>query len=176
VKKIFLLLGIISIFYSCNKFQNKKVNIDINNFSVHDKELEDLKNFEIEQNNALINYKNEFPYEDIFFISKMIRGQEIINEINNYYKINSDYPKFHSLDQTDRMNLLNIYRKAFPNEDVHIGGFSQQYTQPYYEERNFQPKYYIIYYKIGWSHANVWDWLFLYDSRTKIWKISYMQY
>jgi len=134
------------------------------------------QNLEIKQNDTLNIYKNEFPYEDIYFTSKMIRGQKLINEIDNYYIINNDYPKFHSLNQADRANLLSIYKEAFPNEDVQIGGFSQQYTQPYYEERNFRPKYYIIYYKIGWSNIKIWDWILIYDSRVKIWEISFIQY
>ena len=110
------------------------------------------------------------------FVPKMIRGKKLINEINNFYYINNEYPKFHSLNDEDREKLLYIYKKAFPNEDVQIGGFNKLYTQPYYEERNFTPNYYRIYYKIGWSNLNVWDWIFIYDSSENSWSISFMQY
>ena len=106
----------------------------------------------------------------------MIRGEKLINEINDFYNINNEYPKFHSLNEDDREKLLNIYKKAFPNEDIQIGGFSKQYTQPYYEERNFTPYYYEVYYKIGWSNLNVWDWIFIYDSSINSWSISFIQY
>jgi hypothetical protein len=154
---LFLMLGILSIFCTPKMLRGQSL--------------------EIKQNDALNIYKKEFPYEDTYFTSKMIRGQKLINEIDNYYIINNDYPKFlSSLEQADHENLLNIYKKAFPNEEVRIGGFTQQYTQPYYQEMNFQPKYYQIYYKIGWSKKHLWDWIFMYDSRVKMWEISYMQY
>ena len=70
---LFLILGILSIFCTPNMLRGQ--------------------NLEIEQNNALIMYKNEFPYEDNYFTSKIIRGQKLINEIDNYYIINNDYPK-----------------------------------------------------------------------------------
>jgi hypothetical protein len=93
----------------------------------------------------------------------MIRGQKLINEINNYYKINNEYPK----DQND---IVNLYKKAFPGENY----FLNKYLQPHYQRFN-KEKYY-LYYKIGWSNIFIWEWLFEYDSNIKRWKIGYMQY
>jgi hypothetical protein len=105
----------------------------------------------------------------IFFIPKMIRGQKLINEINNYFEINNKYPKDLNSLEADQNDILNIYKKVFPNDTIHY----RHYPQPYY--RKFDNEYY-LYYMIGWSKIHLWEWLFEYDSDTKRWQISYMQY
>jgi predicted PurR-regulated permease PerM len=103
----------------------------------------------------------------IFFIPKMMRGQKLINEINNYFSINNEYPNGLKTDQND---ILKIYKKVFPNENIYIGNF----PQPHYSQ--FNNEVYYLTYMIGWSNIFVWEWLFKYDSSTKRWKIGHMQY
>jgi predicted PurR-regulated permease PerM len=106
----------------------------------------------------------------VFFISKIIRGQKLINEINYYFEINNKYPKDLRNPEIDQNDILNIYKKVFPDENINYGN----YPQPYYNQ--FNNERYYLYYMIGWSKINVWEWLFEYDSTIKRWKISYMQY
>jgi hypothetical protein len=97
----------------------------------------------------------------------MIRGKKLINEIDNYFTNNNKYPNDLTIDQND---ILNIYKNVFPNENIYIGNF----PQPYYSQ--FNNEVYYLSYKIGWSNLFVWEWLFQYDSSTKRWGISYIQY
>ncbi|MDR1858963.1 MAG: hypothetical protein LBQ69_05785 [Treponema sp.] len=103
-----------------------------------------------------------------FFMLKMIRGQKLINEINNYYIINNKYPNDSRARLDDQNDILDIYKKAFPNEDIYLGNF----PQPYYHR--WKNKSYSLYYM--WSNKFTWRWLFEYDNGIKRWKISYMQY
>ena len=103
----------------------------------------------------------------MFFIPKMMKGQKLINEINNYFAINNKYPNGLKTDQND---ILKIYKKVFPNENIYIGNF----PQPYYSQ--FNNEVYYLTYMIGWSDFFVWEWLFEYDSSTKKWGIRHMQY
>ena len=108
----------------------------------------------------------------MFFIPKMMRGQKLINEINNYFAINNKYPD--SLDSLDPNDILNIYKKVFPNENFYNKNiYRGDFPQPYY--RNLDT-WYTLHYMLGWSDFFVWEWLFAYDSSTKRWEISYRQY
>jgi len=104
----------------------------------------------------------------------MIRGQKLIDEINNYFTINNKYPN--GLDSLDQNDILNIYIKVFPNENINIRNSPQPYfsLQPYYSL--LSNDYYTLHYNLGWSNFFVWEWLFIYDSITKGWTIGHMQY
>jgi hypothetical protein len=99
----------------------------------------------------------------------MIRGQKLINEIDNYYTIYNKYPNdFTSIDQND---ILYIYKKVFPDEDIYF--ITMNFPQPYYREYG---NCYILSYMLGWSDLFTWVWLFIYDSSTKRWEIGHLQY
>jgi hypothetical protein len=101
----------------------------------------------------------------------MIRGQKLINEIDNYFIINNKYPN--NVLSIDPDDILNIYKKVFPNENFNIMDFPMNFPQPHYQGWDNS---YTLNYMLGWSDLFVWEWLFGYDSSTKRWEIGHMQY
>jgi hypothetical protein len=161
---IFLIIFSVIFIYACAK--NSKGHIFI-----------EYPEANILPDNYLLNmYRESFPDSNLEeeMIPQMIRGERLIYEINNYFNINNEYPKFHTNNKNE---LINVYKKAFPDENIKIGGFSKLYTQPYYTEYNFSnDSFYGIYYNLGWDKKYLWDWIYEYDSRTGKWTLGFIQY